>query len=55
MAPFSTTAALAWLEKLEARDAERFAAALDYIREAPPEVDTPVREEVAKRWPAPRG
>ena len=50
--PFSTTAALAYLEKLEARDAARFEFALAYIRNAPPEVDTPVREEVARRWPA---
>jgi hypothetical protein len=25
--------------------------AMAYIRKAPPEVETPVREEVAKRWP----
>ena len=53
--PFSTTAALAYLERLEAREAAKFEAALEYIRKAPPEVDTPVREEVAKRWPAARG
>ncbi len=50
--PFSTTAAIAYLEKLEARDAAKFASALAYIRNAPPEVDTPVREEAGKRWPA---
>jgi hypothetical protein len=50
--PFSTTAAIAYLEKLEARDAAKFASALDYIRNAPPEVETSVRDEVARRWPA---
>ena len=50
--PFSVTAALRYLEKLAGRDAVRFARALDYIRKAPPEVDTPVREEVNKRWQA---
>ena len=53
--PFSITAALAYLEKLQAKDAERFASALAYIRKAPPEVDTPVREEVVRRWPATPG
>ena len=33
-------------------DAATFASALAYIRNAPPEVQTPVREEVDKRWPA---
>ncbi len=50
--PFSVTAAIRYLEKLEAQDAATFASALAYIRNAPPEVQTPVREEVDKRWPA---
>ncbi|RBP05151.1 hypothetical protein DFR50_13640 [Roseiarcus fermentans] len=50
--PFSITAAIAYLEKLERQDAETFAAALAYIRNAPPEVDTAVRGEVARRWGA---
>ena len=49
--PFSVTAAIRYLEKLEARDAANFASALAYIRNAPPEVQTPVREEVDRRWP----
>ena len=49
--PFSVTAAIRYLETLEGRDAVQFARALAYIRNAPPEVETPVREEVAKRWP----
>jgi len=48
--PFSVTAALRYLEALEGRDPENFGRALAYIRNAPPEVETPVREEVAKRW-----
>ncbi len=48
--PFSVTAAIRYLEKLEARDPAKFARALDYIRKAPPEIDTPVRDEVKKRW-----
>ena len=48
--PFSVTAAIRYLETLEA-EKEKFARALAYIRSAPPEVETPVREEVAKRWP----
>jgi hypothetical protein len=50
--PFSVTAAIRYLETLEGQDAAKFARALAYIRKAPPEVETPVREEVAKRWPA---
>jgi len=50
--PFSVTAALRYLETLEREDAAKFARALAYIRNAPPEVETPVREEVARRWPA---
>ena len=49
--PFSVTAALGYLETLETRDADAFAA-LAYIKKAPIEVETPVREEVEKRWPA---
>ena len=50
--PFSVTAATRYLERLAGQDAAKFDRALDYIRKAPPEVDTPVRDEVAKRWPA---
>jgi hypothetical protein len=49
--PFSVTAAIRYLETLEGRDAAKFAWALAYVRNAPPEVQTPVRQEVAKRWP----
>ena len=49
--PFSVSAALRYLEKLEREDPAKFAQALAYIRKAPPEVETPVREEAAKRWP----
>lgn len=49
--PFSVSAALQYLETLEAEDAVKFARALAYIRKAAPEVETPVREEVARRWP----
>ena len=52
--PFSVTAAIRYLESLESRDAEAFAPALDDIRKAPVKVETPVRAEVAKRWPAQR-
>jgi hypothetical protein len=48
--PFSVSAAMEYLETLESEDAEKFARALAYIRNAPPEVETPVREGVAKRW-----
>jgi hypothetical protein len=50
--PFSVTAAIRYLEALESREGGAFARALAYIRNAPEEVDTPVRGEVAKRWPA---
>ena len=50
--PFSVTAAVRYLEGTEGQDTAKFARALAYIRNAPPEVQTPVREEVAKRWPA---
>jgi hypothetical protein len=49
--PFSVSAALQYLETLEGEDPAKFAQALAYIRKAPPEVETPVREEVARRWP----
>ncbi|HWY82033.1 MAG TPA: hypothetical protein VNY10_08920 [Roseiarcus sp.] len=48
--PFSVSAALEYLETLEGEDPAKFAQALAYIRKAPPEVETPVREEVARRW-----
>jgi hypothetical protein len=48
--PFSVSAALQYLETLEREDPAKFAQALAYIRKAPPEVETPVRDEVAKRW-----
>ena len=48
--PFSLTAAIRYLETLERDDPVKFAQALAYVRDAPPEVETPVREEVAKRW-----
>ena len=50
--PFSVSAAMQYLEALEGEDPAKFARALAYIRKAPPEVETPVRDEVAKRWPA---
>jgi hypothetical protein len=50
--PFSVSAAMQYLEALEGEDPARFARALEYIRKAPGEVETPVRDEVAKRWPA---
>jgi hypothetical protein len=49
--PFSVSAALQYLETLEGEDRAKFAQALAYIRKAPPEVETPVRDEVARRWP----
>jgi hypothetical protein len=39
-----------YLETLERDEAAKFARALAYIRKAPPEVETPVRDEVARRW-----
>ena len=35
---------------LEGEDPAKFAHALAYIRKAPREVETPVRDEDAKRW-----
>ena len=49
--PFSVTAAIRYLERLQAEDADKFARALAYIRQAPAEVQTPVRDRVSKRWP----
>jgi hypothetical protein len=49
--PFSVSAALQYLETLEGDNPARFAEALAYIRNAPLEVETPVRERVSKRWP----
>lgn len=46
--PFSVEAAIRYLETL---DAPKRAAALAYIRSAPPEVQTPVRAAVNARWP----
>ena len=45
---FSVDAAIRYLE---ARTGEMLGAALNYIRLAPPEVQTPVREAVNVRWP----
>jgi hypothetical protein len=50
--PFSVTAALRYLEMLERDDDAAFGRALAYIRNAPSEIQTPVRDQVAKRWPA---
>lgn len=47
--PFSTEAAIAYLDSLEDKTAK--SRALDYIRKAPPEVNTPVRTAVQKHWP----
>ena len=49
--PFSVTAAIRYLEALNAKDPAAFKRAWDYIKKAPPEVETPVRDAVAKRWP----
>lgn len=46
--PFSVEAAVRYLETL---DAPKIDAALSYIREAPLEVQTPVRVAVQLRWP----
>jgi hypothetical protein len=45
---FSVVAALSYLEALEG---VRFSRALEYIRRAPPEVQTPVRVAVNRKWP----
>ncbi len=49
--PFSVTAAIRYLEALRGEDAAGFASAVAYIHNAPAEVDTPVRDEVGRRWP----
>ncbi len=49
--PFSVTAAMRFLEKLEQEDQEAFARALEYIRRAPAATQTPVRDTVAAQWP----
>jgi hypothetical protein len=48
--PFSVSAAMQYLETLEKEDGDKFALALAHIRNAPLEVETPVREEASKRW-----
>jgi len=47
--PFSTEAAIAYLDGI--KDKASKSIALEYVRKAPPEVRTPVRAEVQKRWP----
>jgi len=49
--PFSVTAAMRFLTKLEQEDPEAFARALEYINRAPAATQTPVREAVAAQWP----
>jgi hypothetical protein len=46
--PFSVEGAVRYLET---RNGKRLKAALNYIRRAPPEVETPVREAANARWP----
>lgn len=46
--PFTVDAAMEYLDGL---DKQELAAALHYIWNAPPEVQTPVRDAVASRWP----
>jgi hypothetical protein len=50
--PFSVNAAMRFMESLEDHEPEAFARALDYIRRAPPAIQTPVREAVQAHWPA---
>jgi hypothetical protein len=45
--PFSVTAAIRYLEGLNAKDPAAFRRAWDYIQKAPAEVETPVRDAVA--------
>lgn len=47
--PFSVEAALAYLAAL---DGPRLESALRYIRKAPPEIRSPLREAVDRRWPS---
>src|SRR5271157_1607687 len=49
--PFSVAAAIRYLETMKAQEAARFAWLLADIRGAPREVETPVRDQVARRWP----
>jgi hypothetical protein len=51
--PFSVTAAIRYLEGLNAKDPAAFRRAWDYIQKAPAEVETPVRDAVANYWPQP--
>lgn len=46
--PFSLDAAIRYLARLEKTE---FSGALRYVRNAPPEVQTPVRTAVNLRWP----
>jgi hypothetical protein len=46
--PYSVGAAIRYLESL---DEKSLTVALEYIRRAPREVHTPVREAVVARWP----
>jgi hypothetical protein len=46
--PFSVDAAIQYLRALEAK---KIACALDYIRRAPSEIQTPVRQAVSELWP----
>jgi hypothetical protein len=39
------------LDYLTALDAEQLDRALQYFRNAPPEIHTPLREAVDQRWP----
>jgi hypothetical protein len=48
---FSVKTAIRYLEGL---NQETLAAALAYIRQAPPEINTPVREAVKIRWASAR-
>ena len=50
--PFSTEAAISYLEALEE---EPFQRALAYIRNAPANTQTPVRHAVSRRWPVTDG
>jgi hypothetical protein len=45
---FSTDTAIRYLEGLSSEDLNK---ALNYIRNAPPEIRTPLREKVDKKWP----
>jgi hypothetical protein len=47
--PFSVKAAIHYLEACNERTLD---AALKYIRQAPPEIKTPLRDAINVRWPA---